>query len=111
MRDKLINLLDEVHHKPLGKEYPERLGTIVDFLIAHGVIFAEDNNVPCKKPVLYNVERGALCPACDRELDYKITVKRLLRKDSFSLRHKTDFCKYCGQALDWGNEAPKEIEG
>lgn len=37
MRDKLIALLDEVHHKPLGKEYLERLGTIADYLLANGV--------------------------------------------------------------------------
>lgn len=37
MREKLIELLDEVHRKPLGKEYRERLGTIADHLIANGV--------------------------------------------------------------------------
>ena len=37
MREKLIALLDEVHRKPLGKEYRERLGTIADHLIANGV--------------------------------------------------------------------------
>ena len=110
MIEKLLNLIydsDPISND--GSGYVDYV-KIADHLIANGVTFAEDNNVPCKKPVLYNVERGALCPACDRELDYKITVKKLLRKDSFSLRHKTDFCKYCGQALDWGNEAPKEGE-
>lgn len=37
MREKLIELLDEVHRNPLGKEYRERLGTIADHLIANGV--------------------------------------------------------------------------
>lgn len=37
MKEKLVELLDEVHHKPLGKEYQERLGTIADHLIANGV--------------------------------------------------------------------------
>ena len=37
MKEKLIELLDEVHHKHLGKEYTERLGTIADHLIANGV--------------------------------------------------------------------------
>ena len=36
-REKLIELLDEVHHRPLGKEYRERLTTIADYLISHGV--------------------------------------------------------------------------
>ena len=38
-REKLIALLDEVHHKHLGKEYKERLGTIADYLIENGVTF------------------------------------------------------------------------
>ena len=37
MREKLIELLDEVHKTHLGKEYRERLGTIADYLIANGV--------------------------------------------------------------------------
>jgi hypothetical protein len=37
VREKLVELLDEVHHKPLGKEYLERLETIADYLISHGV--------------------------------------------------------------------------
>ena len=37
MREKMIELLDAVHRKPLGKEYRERLGTIADALIANGV--------------------------------------------------------------------------
>ena len=36
-REKLIDLLDEVHHTNMGKEYRERLGTIADHLIANGV--------------------------------------------------------------------------
>ena len=41
VREKLVELLDEVHHKPLGKEYLERLGTIAEYLIAHGVTVQE----------------------------------------------------------------------
>lgn len=37
VKEKLVELLDEVHHKPLGKEYLERLATIADYLIANGV--------------------------------------------------------------------------
>lgn len=36
-REKLIELLDTIHHKPLGKTYLERIETIADFLIANGV--------------------------------------------------------------------------
>lgn len=34
---RLIELLDTIHHKPLGKTYQERIETIADFLIANGV--------------------------------------------------------------------------
>lgn len=37
MREKLIELLDKVHHTNMGKTYIERLGTIADHLIANGV--------------------------------------------------------------------------
>ena len=36
-KEKLIELLDTIHHKPLGKTYQERIETIADFLIANGV--------------------------------------------------------------------------
>lgn len=42
-REKLVELLDEIHRKPLGKEYCERLGTIADYLLENGVIVP-----PCK---------------------------------------------------------------
>ena len=50
MRERLIELLDEVHHTHLGREYIERLGTIADYLLANGVIVP-----PCKvgQPVYY----------------------------------------------------------
>ena len=48
VREKLVELLDEVHHKPLGKEYPERLGTIADHLIANGVT-VQDWKEDCDK--------------------------------------------------------------
>ena len=41
VREKLVELLDEVHHKSLGKEYLERLGTIADYLISNGVTVQE----------------------------------------------------------------------
>ena len=37
VREKLVEILDEIHHKPLGKTYRERLETIADHLIAGGV--------------------------------------------------------------------------
>ena len=58
MRDRLIELLDKVHHTHLGKEYIERIGTIADYLLENGVI------VP---PVMvgqtvYGISRGAIIP-------------------------------------------------
>ena len=50
VREKLVELLDEVHHKPLGKEYLERLGTIADYLIAHGVTVQEWISVKDRLP-------------------------------------------------------------
>lgn len=37
MREKLIELLDKVHHTDMGKTYQERICSIVDYLIANGV--------------------------------------------------------------------------
>lgn len=117
MRDKLIELLLEVDSVcEVGdcSEYSTEdcfIHRAADFLISHGVTFAEDNNVPCKKPVLYSVTRGALCPVCDGNLDIKVTVKNFLRKEkSYTLRQQSNCCKHCGQPLDWGNEPPKEGE-
>lgn len=35
--EKLIELLDTIHHTPLGKTYHERIAAIADYLIANGV--------------------------------------------------------------------------
>ena len=51
MRDKLVNLIydiDPISHD--GSGYVDYV-KIADHLIANGVTFAEDNNVPCKKPM------------------------------------------------------------
>ncbi len=58
MRDKLIELIDDNKACPFDDlaccecEYsditPCFAGRMADVLIAHGVTFAEDNNVPCK---------------------------------------------------------------
>lgn len=45
MREKLIELLDEVHKTHLGKEYRERLGTIADYLIANGVTIKDREEI------------------------------------------------------------------
>lgn len=44
-KEKLIELLDTIHHKPLGKTYQERIETIAEHLIKNGVKFATDTNV------------------------------------------------------------------
>lgn len=46
VREKLVELLDEIHHKQMGATYQERIGAIASHLIANGVTFAEDTNVP-----------------------------------------------------------------
>lgn len=62
MRDKLIEMLENAHNERivkcldcfdddecLGRGYcDDWLADIADYLIANGVTFAEDNNVPCK---------------------------------------------------------------
>ena len=115
IKDKLIELIGDAPYglRTLGQAADELISveSIADYLIANGVTFAEDNNVPCKKPVLYSVTRGALCPVCDGNLDIKITVKKFLRKEKcVTLRQQSNCCKHCGQPLDWGNEPPKEGE-
>ena len=89
MRDKLIELIDNNKACPFDNlecsecEYyditPCFAGRMADVLIANGVTFVgvPDNIVGDKKPVLYNVIRGALCPKCDGELDLKVVYKRL----------------------------------
>lgn len=37
VKEKLVELLDEIHHKQMGATYQERIGTIADHLIANGV--------------------------------------------------------------------------
>ena len=41
MREKLIELLDKVHHTAMGETYPERIETIADYLIANGVTISD----------------------------------------------------------------------
>ena len=63
VREKLVELLDEVHHKSLGKEYLERLGTIADYLISNGVTVQEWISVKDRLPeegtkALCHLKRG-----------------------------------------------------
>jgi hypothetical protein len=112
MRDKLIELLEKAESAVYWDSTDQSfVNKIADFLVANGVTIADGNNVGGKKPVLYSVTRGALCPACDGNLDVKVTVKKFLRKEKrFTLRQQSNCCKHCGQPLDWGNEPPKEGE-
>lgn len=51
MRDKLIGLIFDsakLWRYPVGNGYLFDYGKLADHLIANGVTFAEDNNVPCK---------------------------------------------------------------
>ena len=63
VREKLVEVLDKVHHKSLGKEYLERLGTIADYLISNGVTVQEWISVKDRLPEIY-----------DKEPDWSVTV-------------------------------------
>ena len=54
MREKLIELLDKVHHTDMGKTYQERICSIADYLIANGVTIP----VPCKECEHWHEETG-----------------------------------------------------
>ena len=68
-REKLIELLDSVHRKPMGKTYQERLGTIADCLLNNGVTFQKWYEVklgflPDKDGTyLIRTKSGAVCTA------------------------------------------------
>ena len=73
-KEKLIDLLDEVHRKPLGKEYRERLGTIADHLIANDVTIP----VRCKDCKYYKPQNGSVrwnhkTPYCMRKTVMKVS--------------------------------------
>lgn len=61
-REKLIELLDEAHHRPLGKEYRERLTNIADHLLANSVRIP----VRCKDCTVWKRREDGLinCPYC-----------------------------------------------
>ena len=48
MRDKLIEILYNGFHVSPKDDLNGVVQKVADYLIAHGVTFAEDNNVPCK---------------------------------------------------------------
>ena len=75
-KEKLIELLDEVHRKPLGKEYRERLGTIADHLIANGLSFSTPV-VHCRDCKYYKPQSGSVrwnhkTPYCMRKTVMKV---------------------------------------
>lgn len=98
MRDKLIELIKEA--RDIGDRHCEEMGScakchelgydigkcgeiiIADHLIANGVTFAKDNNVPCKKPMTNGdkiramsdeglAEFNSFCPFIDEECTRK----------------------------------------
>lgn len=80
MRETLIDLLDEVHRKPLGKKYRERLGTIADYLIANGVtipktghwiirITSDDILAECSECRVCGNPKWNVCPVCERKME------------------------------------------
>lgn len=84
-REKLIELLDEVHHRPLGKEYRERLTTIADYLLANGVTFAKDTNVPSWIPVSVWLPENGL-PKCSKVKQLKVLTALISDKGVRTVR-------------------------
>ena len=107
MRERIINLILDYEGRlctGCGRYLPdESAERIADHLIDNGVTFADVVNGG-KKAVCYSTTRGALCPACDMNLDFKITFKKFFREKSVMVRHKTNYCMNCGQALYWGDD-------
>ena len=122
MREKLIELLDEVHKKPLGKEYRERLGNIADHLIANGVTFREDAHWATEQAYKNGYEDGKKdavvhgrwvllaeffdgsicteCSVCGEEYTYKKG-----RLEYIGVEYaKYNYCPNCGAKMD---EPPK----
>ena len=66
-KEKLVELLDEIHRKPLGKEYCERLSTIADYLLENGVIV-----LPCTdKTTVYEVQVNTeACKGCEHYSEF-----------------------------------------
>ena len=64
-REKLIRLLDEVHHKHLGKDYMERLGTIADYLIKNGVTIIEKPKPQKMLCIQWNPGHHGLMQRCE----------------------------------------------
>ena len=85
VREKLVELLDEVHHKPLGKEYLERIGTIADYLIAHGVTVQDLDGCEYCNAFTEEDVNGFFLPTTDPDCECAmVTIK---------------FCPMCGQKL------------
>jgi hypothetical protein len=83
MRDKLIELLEKAESAVYWDSSDQSfVNKIADFLLANGVTFAEDNNVPRKKPMTNGdrirsmsdeglAEFNRFCPFIDEECTMK----------------------------------------
>lgn len=111
-KEKLIELLDNVYlpmtcgPDVIGEYHiPHKFKKeIADHLIANGVTFAKDNNVPAKV-IQHKVDTDHIRVGTGL-WGKGTTVYRCPKCQIFVMRY-CKFCFECGQALDWQTEAPK----
>jgi hypothetical protein len=106
-REKLIKLLCEAHSMSVDAElfedssYAQQLEIEADFLIANGVTFAEDTNVPSKNDCYY----------CQNSAGMMVTTRNILKDRSVSGwlggNWEANFCPKCGRKLP---KQSKEVE-
>lgn len=115
-REKLIDLLDEVHHVNMGKEYRERLGTIADHLLSHGVTIVEDHTGE-KVFALFDVSKYLLKSGKVKERATQIYtfrhLRNALRSSSVEIREKictkTDMNKFVKMVFKTREEAETAV--
>lgn len=111
MRDKLIELIGDAPYglRTLGQAADELISveSIADFLKSHGVTFAEDNNVPCKKPMTNGDRIRAMT---DEELAYWFEWRSLCGHIQIEHEELCDSRGICGGCvLNWLKQ-PAEVE-
>ena len=98
MREKLIDLLDKVHHTEMGKSYRLRIETIADYLIANGVTISD------------HADKDAKCTA---SLNYEAEYARKMEeieKAKYEIGYLRDELRNAKQALSWYEAMKQTIE-
>jgi hypothetical protein len=94
MREKLIELLDKVHHTAMGETYPERIETIADYLIANGVTISDHKE--CTASLNYEKEY------------YKAMEE--IQKAKYEIGYLRDELRNARNALSWHEAMKQTIE-